>query len=358
MQSLVTPVHRPGVRESSFICAELSNMLLSAISSKGVDAKALAARFIVPPSTNETGVWPLAKFTTVLEAAASEKRDPLFGLRLGKSFQLKALGPITSLMLTSPTGAEAFVKFTQYFPAVQNNTRYGFSISGDTARLSYLIIDPTVKLRQQDAQFSLAIEQSILAELLGTEVRPTCVDFEHVPDADTDVGEYRAYFNCDVRFGRKENAIYLPASSLSEAGRHADPRLSAKIEADLANSIRAREQYLGFSIAIEAWMTSALYAGMRIDAENAAGDFGMSSRSFQRKLSENDINYVELRNKVRTKIAKCLLGTTSMPITSIAIYLGYSETSAFSRHFKNTTGLSPSQFRFGLAPTDESWHGI
>ena len=114
------------MRESSFISAELANTLLSTISSKGLDAEALAARFVVQSSTSETGVWPLAKFTAVLEAAASEKRDPLFGLRLGKSFQLNGLGPITSLMLTSSTGADAFAKFTQYFPAVQNNTQYGF----------------------------------------------------------------------------------------------------------------------------------------------------------------------------------------------------------------------------------------
>jgi AraC-like DNA-binding protein len=334
------------MRESSFISAKLADTLLSTIASKGIDAEALAARFAVPPSANEAAFWPLAKFTAVLEAAASEKGDPLFGLRLGKSFLLNGLGPIAALMLASPTGADAFAKFTQYFPAVQNNTQYGFSISGDTARLSYLIADPTVKLRHQDAQFTMVLEQSILAELLGMDVRPTCVDFQHLPD--TDLGEYRAYFNCDVRFGRKENAIYFPASSLCETGRHADPRLSAKIEEDLVNSIRARERYLDFSITIEAWMTSALSAGADIDAENAASDFGMSLRSFQRKLSENDINYLELRNKVRCQIAKSLLVATSMPITSIALYLGYSETSAFSRHFKNVTGLCPSQLRSGL----------
>lgn len=331
------------MREPSFIRAELADALLSTISSKGIDADALAARFAVSPA-KEVRVWPLARFTAVLEAAASEKRDQLFGLRLGKSFQLEALGPITSLMLASPTGADAFAKFTQYFPAVQNNTHYGFSISDDTARLSYLITDPAVKLRRQDAQFTLVLELSILAELLGAEARPTCVDFQHLPDADTDEAEYRAYFNCEVRFGQRENAICLPARYVKEVGRHADPHSSAKIEADLARLIRGSQRYLDLSTSIEAWMTSALSAGMSIDIDNAASDFGMSLRSFQRRLLENDVNFLDLRNKVRSQIAKGLLAT-SMPITLIALYLGYSETSAFSRHFKNVTGLSPSQFR-------------
>jgi AraC-like DNA-binding protein len=341
------------MRESSVINAVIADTLLSTISSKGVDAMALAARFGIPPSSNEAAVWPLATFTAILEAAALEKGDPLFGLTLAKSFQLKGLGPIASLMLTSRTGADAFAKFTQYFPAFQNNTHYGFSISDDTARLSYFITDPTIKVRRQDAQFTIVLEQSILAELLGTEARPTCIDFQHLPDADTDVGEYRAYLNCDVRFGRKENAIYFPASYLKEAARHADTHSSAKLEADLVDLIRTRNRHLDLSVSIEAWMTSALSTGTSIDVENAASDFGMSLRSFQRKLSENDINYLELRNKVRAQIARCLLATT-MPVTSIALYLGYSETSAFSRHFKNFTGLSPSQFRCGLSAMNES----
>jgi AraC-like DNA-binding protein len=71
----------------------------------------------------------------------------------------------------------------------------------------------------------------------------------------------------------------------------------------------------------------------------------MSLRSFQRKLRENEINYRELRNNILSKIGKCLLNSTSMSVTSIALYLGYSETSSFSRYFKHINGLSPLQFR-------------
>jgi AraC-like DNA-binding protein len=88
--------------------------------------------------------------------------------------------------------------------------------------------------------------------------------------------------------------------------------------------------------------------------EHAASDFGMSLRSFQRRLAELNINYLELRNEVRCQLAKRLLGMTSMPITSIALYLGYSETSAFCRHFKNMCGVSPSHFRTGWADIDGS----
>lgn len=333
------------MRESSIINVGIVEALLSTIALKGGNADVLAARFGLPSREDEAEDWPLAKFTAILEAAAMEKGDPLFGLTLGRAFRLSGLGPIAALMLASPTGADAFAKFTRYFPAFQNNTTYGFSTSNDVARLSYLITDPTVKMRQQDALFTMALEHSILTEVLGMDVRPACIDFQHLPEKDADIGGYRNFFNCDVRFGRKENAIYFPTSSLSEAGRYADPQSSAKLEADLVDAIRVKERQLNLSTSIEAWMTSALSAGTSIDVENAASDFGMSLRSFQRKLSESEINYLELRNNVRCQIARCLLRMTRMPITSIALYLGYSETSAFCRHFKRMCGISPSHFR-------------
>jgi AraC-like DNA-binding protein len=280
-----------------------------------------------------------------MEAAAADAGDSLLGLSLGKSFKLNGIGPIAALMRTSSCAADAFTKFTKYYPAFQNNTKYGFALSGDMARLSYLISDPSITLRRQDADFTIAMEQAILSELLGAEVRATCIDFQHQPDENTDVAEYRAMLNCEVRFGRQENAICFPSRYLTEPVHQADPLESERMESELVQSIRAGQRHLELSSAIEGWMASAISNGQRIEIENAASDFGMSLRSFQRKLSENDINYLDLRNQVRSTIGRCLLNSTTMPVTSIALYLGYSETSAFSRHFKHVNGVSPSQFR-------------
>jgi AraC-like DNA-binding protein len=52
----------------------------------------------------------------------------------------------------------------------------------------------------------------------------------------------------------------------------------------------------------------------------------------------------QMLHKFRLERATALLGT-SESITNIAIACGYSDHSAFSRHFKSMTGISPSQFR-------------
>jgi AraC-like DNA-binding protein len=71
----------------------------------------------------------------------------------------------------------------------------------------------------------------------------------------------------------------------------------------------------------------------------------MTARTFQRALAHHRVNYLEIRNTVRSHIAKCLLSETALPVTTIALQLGYSETSAFSRGFKLQVGETPIAFR-------------
>ena len=57
------------------------------------------------------------------------------------------------------------------------------------------------------------------------------------------------------------------------------------------------------------------------------------------------VAFADLRNRVRLRLARAMLTETRMPVTQIALHLGYSETSAFTRAFKAMTGRSPAAFR-------------
>ena len=80
----------------------------------------------------------------------------------------------------------------------------------------------------------------------------------------------------------------------------------------------------------------------------AARAFGRSPRSFQRKLADLGLTYVDIRDAARCSVAKRLLEQTTSSITDIALEIGYSELSAFSRSFKRQVGLGPSRYRAAL----------
>jgi len=290
-----------------------------------------------------SAMLPLATFTSMLEAAAHESGNRTLGLELGKHIKIAALGPISDLIQTAQTVGDALESFNGFFASVQTSTRTALSVSDGTARLCYSIQDPAIRFREQDAGFSLAIEYSMLAGFLGPAWRASGVEFEH--SAGDDLPFYQQHFDCPLRFGRRENALLFSARFLDVPLQQANRNLHARLRDDLADAIRRKATRFDLVSEIEAWIAASLCRSVATDIEVAAGDFGMSTRSFQRRLADHGVNYLDIRNRVRSHIAKCMLAETSVPVTSIALQLGYSETSAFSRGFKSQVGETPAEFR-------------
>jgi AraC-like DNA-binding protein len=330
------------MQTSATIATTTTEALLATMSRRGEDCASVVAKAGLARSAlvgDRAPMMPLATFTTILEAVAAERASATVGLDLGEAFPIEALGPIASLFLTSRTVGDALDKFTRYFPSLQSNTRSALSVEDGTARLAYSIVDPTVRFRVQDANFTLAMEYSMLTAVLGHGWRTTCVDFEHLPAEDVEL--YRTHFACPIRFGRRENAISFPAAYLDVPIMNGDPAANERFERQLVDAMTGAAIRLDLVAGLEAWMIACLMHAASISVEHAASDFGMSLRSFQRKLAESGVSYVEVRNRVRLQVARCMLAETDNSVTAIALHLGYSETSAFSRAFRQQTGASP-----------------
>lgn len=286
---------------------------------------------------------PLAFFTAIIENAANDSGNVALGLQLGREFRPAALGPLGRLMPTAGTFGDAAESFVRYFKTIQTNTKVGLSISDNHARISYRIDDPAVRFRSQDAAFTLSIEHSLFSSLLDAVWQPGWVEFAH--EAPDDVSPYRRCFGCPVRFGQRENAFVFPARLLSMPLRHTDLKMYADLLSDLESSSIFEEGRLSFDQSVEAWIAAAICNGESTNIEFAANDFGMSLRSFHRKLIDYDVGYLDIKNRVRLKIAKSLLRGAAMSVTNIAMFLGYSESSAFVRQFKMQTGITPRKYR-------------
>jgi AraC-like DNA-binding protein len=65
----------------------------------------------------------------------------------------------------------------------------------------------------------------------------------------------------------------------------------------------------------------------------------------QRELSEHNTTYKDAVETTRRQLAELYLEQRQLPLTEIALLLGYSELSAFSRAFTRWTGTSPRTYR-------------
>lgn len=67
--------------------------------------------------------------------------------------------------------------------------------------------------------------------------------------------------------------------------------------------------------------------------------------TLQRRLADEGVTYLALKNQIKRDAAIELLVNTDLPIEEISAKLGFSETSPFTRTFKEWTGIPPSAYR-------------
>ena len=79
--------------------------------------------------------------------------------------------------------------------------------------------------------------------------------------------------------------------------------------------------------------------------EQVARELGFSRQTLYRRLKAEGTTFERLLDRVRRRLAKRLLRTDGASVKEIAYRLGFSDPAAFSRRFKQWTGLSPRDFR-------------
>ena len=80
-------------------------------------------------------------------------------------------------------------------------------------------------------------------------------------------------------------------------------------------------------------------------AEEVARQFGVSQRTFQRRLRELGTSFQQEVNAAHVRIAKKLMRETGNQLKWIAIQSGYASLQHFSSSFHTQVGVSPSRWR-------------
>ena len=76
-----------------------------------------------------------------------------------------------------------------------------------------------------------------------------------------------------------------------------------------------------------------------------AREFCMAPATLRRRLRTEGASYQAIKDRVRLEIAIACLKDSRRSVLDIAIELGFSEGSAFTRAFKHWTSLSPGKYR-------------
>jgi AraC-like DNA-binding protein len=88
-----------------------------------------------------------------------------------------------------------------------------------------------------------------------------------------------------------------------------------------------------------------LLAGQRPGIQDLAKELHLSTRTLQRRLTEQGITFQRLLEEARHELARHYLLHSSLELNQTAYLLGYEDANSFFRAFHHWEGTSPGQWR-------------
>lgn len=284
---------------------------------------------------------PFHSLNRLYETSAKELNCPDFGLRLARRQGLEILGAIAVVARNSDSIGSAYQAIAQYLhihsPALRLNLD---SMEDGSLWVTLELLERNLAQVSQNIENGLGVGLQILRFLAGPDACPLSVSFSHKQMAKEHV--YIDYFRCKVLFEQPVNGIQLPANLLTQKIKSADPEAK-----------RIAEKYLGLE---RASTSDSLHEGVlhlirrllptghcRIDV--VAEQLSMHSRTLQRQLAKEGVQFEQLVDRERRELAWKYLTESNFILTQIAGLLGYAEQSALNRSCRRWFGTTPGLIR-------------
>jgi len=304
----------------------------SHLSAVGLDIKIVTSPDVEIPLPQYMALWALVG----REVSSS------IGLQLGAGAQSSDWGAFGYAMRSAPSMQLVLRYFTRFFIVLAQGVQAEVIIDNRSVTIIYQVFDPLVADFRQESEYTLSAALAVLRELTkDPSLIPVKVDFEH--DRMSRFELYDEVFGCPVLFGQPNNRIIFDRRLLDMPVLSADTRLFQALEPYLQRQRSVRAESELFS-RMGAHIASYLDSG-GANIESVARSMNMSVRTLQRRLSEQGLEFSQVVEDVRRSLAEDYVARSNHSFTHIALLLGYSEASSFSRAFRRWTQLTPLTYR-------------
>ena len=290
----------------------------------------------------------LIDYCRLFDIAARETGDDFFGARFGRCFTPEHFSVVGTLVVSSPTVRDALWALARNYRWIQENSSMQFTIHRDFASLEYQICDARILRKHQDAELTIAALCGLIRHFLGPAWQPLETHFEHGRGGSR--RDYEKVFGETV-FDQSTNAILIDSAALDLPMPQRNAVKFAEAQALISHQLASVDSAAGLRsdrdsrLGLLAHIIESQCKSGDASIGAVAGRMGLTVHGLRRKLRECSAAYDELLLCVRQTAAMRYVESSDYDLTTIALMLGYSELSAFSRAFKRWHGQSPGACR-------------
>lgn len=285
--------------------------------------------------------YPVEHYYRLLECASNQSQADI-GLAIGSKMQVGDIGALGHAAAASPTLGRAFRLLAKYLYVLSHGNSIRLDVAQKQAVVSYYLTDEFTAIHRQDIELATSFLAGVVRNLSGKSINPLMVEYEHSRPAYA--RQLEAYFACEIRYGCSSNRLHYRKGMLDAPVQSSDSSLLEAIEFFLADRLKVRDADEDIRARVVHLITAGLENGAP-EIGKIATTLGMGRRTLQRRLAEQGLVFSDMIEDVRKTIALDYVQSSEYNLTDIALMLGYSELSAFSRAFRRWTDKSPQDFR-------------
>lgn len=328
---------------SDFVKARILN------SGTEVNAEALLAVQEQLQLLKEAKALPYEQWWTLLEQVQITLGQPALGLSIGEYVKVEYLGCLGYLLKTSEDLEQALRCFERFQRLLYDGNRAAIQYERDRQGSQQVKL-----IWEADYGYSNQLSDELLIsgllhlvrEMLADKaIRPVRIEFTNTIPVETEA-IYREYFGCEICSSQPNLCVVFRARDFSLPIQGGDQQLHRLISTQAENLLEQAPNADASSILIKVRkiMVRALHEG-EPTVETIASQLHMSSRSLHRHLKEEGAVFRDILKETRKSLARKYLTDAKLSIPEVALMLGYSEQSAFSRAFRQWFDETPLQYR-------------
>jgi AraC-like DNA-binding protein len=280
------------------------------------------------------------EFFALYRGIAEASNDPASGLKLGTEERVERYDPIKLAALSARSFRDAIERSARY-KQLTCPEKIRLLERGDECAIKFVWL----LAHEQEPPLLVDVCFAWILTLgqrgTGRPLRPKRVELQRTL-AHREM--YEAHFRCPVKFKAKQNALIFSKSDmdLPFVTYNADllatvaPQLEAELSEQLAQKTFS-EQAKG--------ILKQLLAGQRPGIQELARELHLSTRTLQRRLTDQGVTFQRLLDEARRELARHYLLHSSRELNETAYLLGYEDANSFFRAFHQWEGTSPGQWR-------------
>lgn len=285
---------------------------------------------------------PVHKIAHLLELAAQATNNSAMGINMAQNYHYEAGSILIMTMMAAPTVEQGLRCLHRYDRYVDTGIAISIDFSHSVAEFgSRIVCDEDVPLDQLNEYLMVFTVRTLY---ISTRQNMPLKEVRLAHENKRNRVLLESIFGAPVRYGQTSNSLHFDRSYLKARQLSSD----ALVYEVLTNAMKTYYQQGAQNSSLVDRVVREI---IHLDedeaqtAERVAERLAVSPRTLRRRLSDEGYSFNAARNLARERRAKYLLTHTTMPLTEIAIKLGYSELSSFIRAFRSWTKATPQAYR-------------